>query len=166
VQTADQGREDVGILQMKVVAGAIDIGGHDRDEARAVLAIVGLAQLQPGNLGDRVRFVGRLERPVEQGLFPHRLRRELRVDARGAEEQQALDPVVPGLVNDIVLNHQVVMHEFRRVAAVGVNAPDPGRGKKDIVRAPLCKKSRNLSLVGQIELSAPGDEQVRVSSGT
>ena len=39
-----------------------------------MLAMIGLAQLDPGDLGDGVPLVGRLQRPGEQGVFRDRLR--------------------------------------------------------------------------------------------
>ena len=37
------------------------------------------------------------------------------------------------LVQDVGLDHQVVVNELRRVGVVGPDAPHPGRGQKDIV---------------------------------
>jgi len=93
------------------------------DKAGVVLAVVGLAHLQPGNLGDRVRLVGRLEQTGQQLLLFHWLWRQLRVDAGGAEKEQALDTVSPGLIDHVILDHQVVMDELCRISIVGVNPP-------------------------------------------
>ena len=91
VRLADQRRQDVARLQVEVVAGAVEIGRHRRDEVAAVLPAIGLAQLDAGDLGDRVPLVGRLERAGQQRVLGDRLRRELRIDAGRAEEQQLLD---------------------------------------------------------------------------
>ena len=49
---------------------------------------VSLAELDPGDLGDGVGFVRRLERAGQQRALRDRLRRELRVNAGAAEEEQ------------------------------------------------------------------------------
>ena len=78
-------------FEIEIVAGTVEVGRHRRDEIGAVLPAIGLAQLDPGDLGDRVPFVRRLQRAGQQRVFGDRLRRELRVDAGRAEEQQLLD---------------------------------------------------------------------------
>ena len=117
---------------MKVVAGTVKIGRHHRHEARPVLAIVGLAHLQPGNLGQGVRLVGRLEDAGEQVLLLHRLRRMLRVDARRTEEEQPLDAAQVGLVDDIVLDRQVDMDELGRIGVVGMDPANLRRGQDHV----------------------------------
>src|SRR5262245_53177306 len=62
VKAAQQGRWDVAGLGMKIVAWAVKIGRHRRYEIAAMLATVGLTKLDPGDLGDRIGFVGRLQR--------------------------------------------------------------------------------------------------------
>ena len=56
-----------------------------------MLAAIGLAQLDAGDLGDGIPLVGRLQRPGQQRVFVHRLRRKFGIDAGRAEEQQLLD---------------------------------------------------------------------------
>lgn len=82
VEAAEQGRDDVAVLGVIVVSGAVEVGRHDASEAGSVLAVVAFAHLDPGDLGDGVRFVGRFERSGEQRFLAHRLRSEFRVDAR------------------------------------------------------------------------------------
>ena len=77
------------VLQVEVVARAVEIGRHGADEIAAVLARVGLAELDAGDLGQRVGFVRRLQRAGEQRVLGDRLRREFRVDARAARERAA-----------------------------------------------------------------------------
>ena len=74
VELAHHRRQHVRARQVEVVVRAVEVGRHRRDEVRAVLPPVGLAQLDPGDLGDRVRLVGRLERAGQQRLLGHRLR--------------------------------------------------------------------------------------------
>ena len=48
-------------FQIEVVTRAIKIRGHQRDRVETVLPSVVLTQLQAGNLGNCIRFVGRLQ---------------------------------------------------------------------------------------------------------
>jgi hypothetical protein len=54
VQLADHRRNDVAVLQVVVVAGAVEVGRHDAAVVGAVLAVVALAELDAGDLGDGV----------------------------------------------------------------------------------------------------------------
>jgi hypothetical protein len=58
-----------------IVAGTVKIGRHRRDEVDAVLAAIGLAELDAGDLGNGVPLVGRFERTGEERIFAYRLRR-------------------------------------------------------------------------------------------
>ena len=94
VELADQGRDDVAVLRVVVVARAIQVGGHHRQVAGAVLPVVAPAHLDAGDLGQGVGPVGGLQRAGEQVFLPHRLGAQLGIDAGGAQEQQALDAVL------------------------------------------------------------------------
>ena len=54
--------EDVARLKVVVIAWPVKVRRHGGDEVAAVLLAIGLAQLDAGDLGDRIPFVGRLER--------------------------------------------------------------------------------------------------------
>jgi hypothetical protein len=69
VELAEQRRDDVAVLEVEVVAGAVEVGGHDAAEVAPVLAVVALAELDAGDLGDGVGLVGGLERAGEQGVL-------------------------------------------------------------------------------------------------
>ena len=71
VRLADQGGQDVARLEVEIVAGAVEVRRHGGDEVAAVLAAEGLAELDAGDLGDRVPLVGRLQRAGEQALLAH-----------------------------------------------------------------------------------------------
>src|SRR3546814_10406982 len=51
-------RHDVAAERVEVVAGAVQVGRHRRDEVAAVLPAVGLATLDAGGLGPRVTQLG------------------------------------------------------------------------------------------------------------
>jgi hypothetical protein len=84
----DQCRHDMTVLGVIVIARTIQVGRHHGNKIGTVLATIGLAQFNPGNLGDRVPLIAWLERPGQQFLFAHRLACQFRIDAGGAEEQQ------------------------------------------------------------------------------
>lgn len=70
---ADQGRQYVAGVQVEIVAGAIEVGGHSADKIAAVLAAIGLGQLDTGDLGDGVPFISRLQGAGKQGALGDRL---------------------------------------------------------------------------------------------
>ena len=91
-------------------------------------AAVGLAQLDAGDLGQRVPLVGRLERAGQQIVLADRLRAVARVDAGGAEEQELAHAHGVGGADQVELDQQVVGEEVDRAGGVGEDAADPGGG--------------------------------------
>ena len=75
-------------LEIEVVVRPVQIRRHRGDEVAPVLPPVRLAQLDAGDLRDRVRLVRRLERTGQQLILGDRLRRQPRIDARATEVQQ------------------------------------------------------------------------------
>ena len=97
----------MGVLQMEVIVGAIQIGGHHGNIVGAILQVIALAHLQSGNLGNGVFLVGVFQGRGKQGIFLHGLRRKLGVDAGAAQEQEFLDAMGVGLTDDIALDLHV-----------------------------------------------------------
>ena len=50
-------------LEIEIIAGAVQVGGHEADAAEAVLQPVSLGQLDPCDFRDGIPFVGWLQRP-------------------------------------------------------------------------------------------------------
>ena len=142
VELAQQRRQDVRAVQVVVVAGAVEVRGHRRDAVTPVLPAIGLAQLDAGDLGDGVPFVGRFQRagqqrcPRESAAAPC-----FGIDAGRAEEQQAFDAGLVGGVDDVGLDHQVVVEEIGRERVVGLDPADLCGGHDDDV-GPLVRPSR------------------------
>src|SRR5690606_11343165 len=67
VEAPDQPGDDVGVFGVVVVADAVEVAGHDGVVETAMLAAVVFAELQPGDFGEGVGFVGRLEGTGEKG---------------------------------------------------------------------------------------------------
>ncbi|MNY13324.1 hypothetical protein D3C86_1464550 [compost metagenome] len=84
VELADHRGQHVRGHEVEVVVGPVEVGGHGRDEAGAVLLVVGLAELDACDLGDGVPLVSRLQGSREQVLLLDGLRAHLGVDTRGA----------------------------------------------------------------------------------
>lgn len=163
MELAQQRRDDVTVLRVVVVARSVQIGRHHSQILRAVLAVVAPAHFDAGDLGQRVRAVGRLQRAGQQAVLAHRLRRHLRVDAARPEEHQPRHTVLPRAVDHIGLDHQVVADELRRVAVVGDDAADLGSGEEHILRLVFGKEGVGRGGVGQIEFGVRPLEDVRIA---
>ncbi len=58
MEFADEGGQYVGFLQIIVVIGPVQVGGHDGDVVAAVLVAVGVAELNTGYLGNGIGLIG------------------------------------------------------------------------------------------------------------
>src|SRR5712664_148568 len=122
-------------MEIILISGPKQICRHGRQEAGAVLAIVGPAHLDAGDFGKRVRPVGWLQRTSQKVFFFDRLRTQLRIDAAGAQEQQALGTPAVSTVDHVRLNGKVLKNELAGVGAVGQDAAYLGGGQKNILGA-------------------------------
>jgi hypothetical protein len=50
--------DHVRVLRVEIVVRSVEVARHYREELLAMLPVVGLCQLEPGDLGDRIGFVG------------------------------------------------------------------------------------------------------------
>lgn len=133
VEAADERRDHVAVFRVVVVARAVEIGGHGADGVKAVLRAVGLTHPDPRYLGQGVGFVGGLQWAGEQVLLPDGLGAEFGIDAGRAQEKQLFDLVLPGAVDDVVLDLEVLVDELRGIGRIGVYAAHPGRRQHHIV---------------------------------
>lgn len=163
VKLAQQCRDDVAVFRVVVVARPVQIGRHHRQVLRAVLAVVAPAHFDAGDLGERVGAVGGLQRAGEQAVFAHRLRRQLGVDAAGAEEHEPRNAVLPRAVDHVGLDREVVADEFGRVAVIGDDATHLGRGQEQVFRPVLGEEAIDRCGVGQIEFGVGALQDVRVA---
>ncbi len=81
VNLAHHGRHNMAVLQMEVVVGAVEVGGHYGNIIGAVLQVVALAHLQACNLGNGILLVGIFQRAGQQTVLLHRLGSVLGIDA-------------------------------------------------------------------------------------
>ncbi len=66
---------------IEIVAGAVKIGRNCGEKVESLFLPIGFGQLEPGDLGEGVPLVRRLQRPGEQGPLAHRLGSIARIDA-------------------------------------------------------------------------------------
>ena len=148
---------------METVSGPIEVGRHNAAVVGSMLAIVGLAQLEPGDLCDGVGLVRWLQRPAKQGLFRNGLRRQSGVDAGRSEKQEPLHARPPRLVNDIHFDDQVVVDEICRVSGVGQNAPDFRRSQDHHIRPLGLHEGTGRSLIAEIEFASISCDHIRTA---
>jgi hypothetical protein len=160
MELADQRGQDVRALQVVVVIGAIHISRHGADEIASVLPSVSLAHFDPGDFGNRIPLIRRLEWSGEQILLLHRLGREFRVDARAAKEEQLVYARLRSAVNQIILNLQILVKERGRLLIVCENAPDFRSRDKDILRLSVAVELVYGRRIEQIEFLAWSLDQV------
>ena len=163
VEAADQRRQHVRRGEVEVVAGAVQVRRHEREVVGAVLAVEAAAHLDAGDLGDRVRAVRLLQRAGEEVLLLERLRRLARVDAGAAEEDEAAHAVREGRLEEVRLDHEVVVDELPGLLPVGHDAADLGGGVDDHVGAVRVEERPHRRLVAQVDLAEVGDEGLGVA---
>src|SRR3989442_7700847 len=160
VEFADQRRQDVARLEVVVVAGPVHVVRHGAEVARAVLAIERPAHLDAGDLRQGVRAVGRLQRPGEEVLLLDRLRAVARVDAGGAEKKQVAHAGLPGLLEHVGLDRQVLEDEVGGVAVIGDDAPDLRRGEEHDFRALALEGLAHRARIDAVEPRVRGGDAV------
>ena len=90
--------------------------------------------------------------PVSRYVFLDRLRAVARVDAARAQEHQPLHAGQVRAVDQVGLDHQVLVQEVGAVLVVGLDAADLGRGDEDVVGPLLGQEGVHGALVQQVEL--------------
>ncbi len=160
MEPPNQSRQNVGSKRIVVVAGTVEVRGHGRDEVTAMLTSVGLAELDAGNLGDGVPFVGRLERSGKQVFLLQGLRSELGVDARASEKKQFANAKTSGGVDDVVLDREVPEEKVAGEIVVGLDAADLGCGKKDVLRTLGIEEAVDLSLIREVKFRRTSAEEI------
>ena len=114
-----------------------------------------------------VGLVSRLQYASQKRILGHGLGHGARVDARGTEIEQPLHPGLKSLVNDIGLNHQIVIDEVRRIGVVGVNPTHPGRCQNHHIRAHILHEGMHRGLISEIQLDmGAGDQLHRFTRGS
>lgn len=160
MEAPDQGGQDMRTEWIVVITRTIQVGGHGGDEVTAMLPSVGLAELDAGDLGDGVPFVGRLQRAGEQVFLLQGLGSELGIDAGAAEEEEFADSEAASGIDDVVLDGEVPEEEVAREIAVGLDPSHLGGGEEDVFGTFGLKKPFDGSGVGQIEIHGAAAQQI------
>ena len=160
---ADHSRQHVAVLQMEIIVRTIKIGRHHGDVVGAVLQVKTLAQLQAGDLGDRVRLVGVFQRRGQQRLLFHRLLRVAGIDAGATQEDQLLHSMPEALADHVLLDLQIPVDEVRPIAAVGHDAAHVRRRQDHVLRPLLVEEAPDSHAVQQVQLGVRPAHQVRIA---
>ena len=163
MEAPDQRRKHVRTERVVVVAGAVQVGGHRRDEITPVLATVGLAELDAGDLGDGIPLVGGFQRAAQEVLLLQGLGRQARINAGTAEKKQLSDAVPSGRVDDVVLDGQVLKEKLAREIVVGLDAADLGGRQKDVFWPDAVKEVVDRPGVAQVQLTGALADEVPIS---
>ena len=148
---------------MVVVVGAVQVGGHDRNEVGAVLPVEELAVFQAADLRKGVGLVGFFQLTGQKAGLCHGLGRHAGIDAGGAKEQQLLAAVLPRAVYDVHLQHHIVVHEVGQSGFVGHNPADFRRSQHHIVRPFLREKGLHRLLTHQVQLLMRAGQEIGIA---
>src|ERR1041384_6884945 len=163
VELADQRRKNMARLQIVVVARPVEVGRHGAEVARAVLAVVGPAHLDPRDLCDRVGTVGGVERGGEKVLLLDRLRTVARINARGAQKKELAHAGAKGFVDHVGLDGQVLVDELRRVGVVREDPADFGGGEQDDLGLLAAEEFAHGGAVREVELGVGAGNEAAVA---
>src|SRR5947207_5600356 len=139
-------------FQIEVVVRAVKICWHNRDEVRAILARIRLAEFDSSDLGNCVWFIRRLQWASEQRAFGNWLRRQLRINAGATEEEQLAHASLVRRANDVVLDAQIIEEKFDWEIVVCLYPADICRSQNHDVRPCLGKELGNRRFVTEIEV--------------
>ena len=159
----DQRRDHVRRARVEVVAGAIQVHGHEEDGVEAVLPAVGLRLHEQHLLGQPVGRVGLLGVPAPEVVLAEGHRRELGIGADGADDDELGDAGEPGLLHELHAHHHVVVEEEPRVLAVGADAAHHPRQVDDQLGAGVLQHADDVGLLPEIVVAAPRDEGSRTA---
>ena len=143
-----QAGSDVAVEMVEVVARPVEVRRHRGDEIAAMLKAIRLTQLDAGDLGDRVPFVRRLQRPGQQRAFGQRLRCQFRVDAGRSEIQQLGNAAALGGMDDVGCDRQIVIDEVSGLGRKFAKMPPTGRPPAPRHRAGWHPSSPRPAIVG------------------
>ena len=152
VETTNQSREDMAMLGVVVVVRAVEVGGHHADEVGAILSVEIFAILKTADFGEGVGLVGGFQAAGEEAGLRHGLRGETRIDAAAAKELEFLHTMTPSGIDNIHLEHHILIHEISRGFIVGYDTANLSSGKKYIFRFFGGEKILNITLLCEVEL--------------
>ena len=113
VKAASSRASQIGTIGTVADAGRGDTVARSKRLRLAAIgaAILGLAKLDAGDLGNRIPVVGRLERTCQKCALLDRLRRVLGIDARRSQERATFDAALIGALYHAQFDHEIVAQE-------------------------------------------------------
>ena len=157
---ADERGENMRGVQIEIVIRPIEIRRHPGDEVFSILAGISLAELDAGDLCDRIRIVRRFQWTGEQRILRERLGGHFWINARTAEEEEFRHAKVGCGLDDIVLNREVLDKELDRLLEIGGYAPHPRGGIDHIVRTLDLEETTHGGAIHKVKLLPCAGEDV------
>ncbi len=148
------------VLQVDVVAGAVQVHRQKIDRIEPVLLAVRLRLDQQHLLGKAVGRVGLFRVSVPKVVFRKRDRSEFRVGANRPHLHDFLDVVVTRLLDDLDAHDRVVIEERSRIVPVRSDAANPSGEVNDQIRPLVFVHSCDVGLLGQVVLGAREGEDL------
>ncbi len=142
------------VLQIEVVAGPVQVGRHHEIASNPIPVRYAWHSFRPGNLGDGIPLVGRLQRPGQQAFLPDGLRSEPGIDAARSEKQELASTPTDGRLDACWIAGQVVPQEVRRIASRWPGCRPPVPRPEHHLRAFRSQRTVRTSDDAEIELGA------------
>ena len=155
----------MGLMEVKVVAWAIEIRRHGGAKIPLILTGIRLAELDSRDFGDGVGLVGLLEGAREERIFGDRLGGKLWINAGAPEEKEFGGAEVGGGGDEIVLDLQVLQQKLYGEIGVCFDPADLGGGDDHGLRASLIKEISHGEGIDQIDFRAGLEEEIGVAYG-
>ena len=159
METADHGRDYMAVFRVVIVTCAVEVRRHGADGVKAVLLAVGLAHLDARDLGQGIGIIG----SGEQVLLFDGLRAELGIDAGRPQKEEFFYAVLPGTMDDVVLDLEILIDELGRIGGIGVDTAHLGSSQNDVVRFFSRKKVAYGLLLSKIKFCMAANAQVFIA---
>lgn len=156
----DESRNDVGHARMKLVPGAVKIGGDEIGETLAVLGGIHLSVYEMSLLGDPVRGVGLLGIPIPEGLLTERHRGELGVGAHRSQENGLLGARFAGSFDDVGPHEQIVEIQASWIDEVVADSPYASCQVDDMTWARGTEEIEGSTRNGEVALLVRGSRHL------
>lgn len=160
METADHGRDHMAVFRVIIVTCAVEVRRHGADGVKAVLLAVGLAHLDARDLGQGIGIIGGLQGSGEQVLLFDGLRAELGIDAGRPQKEEFFYAILPGTMDDVVLDLEVLIDELGRIGGIGVDTAHLGSSQNDVVRFFSRKKVAYGLLLSKIKFRMAANAQI------
>lgn len=125
-----------------------------------MLLSIELAELDSGELGESVAFVGGFERTAQQMLFLHRLRAVSRIDATGGEVEDFGDAIFVSRMEQVESYQQIIMEKVHGRGLVGEDASYFSGGNVDLFRSMVADKPVDFRRIAKIRMPEGQDEVI------